>query len=673
MIDAGNPRQRPFVCQTFKTALGQPQVDNQAGIGYPVTNPGGPAPADHSAIDPADIIGYSADCGAPMELHYYYLSKSTQRLVELPDPSRIPTDVEQIPVDGKLVNYIVRQEIGTLNRFIYSINLLTPNPGVEPDLSAWNGNLVFQFGGGPGVGFAQSNDDAIDFVVRPDGRGYNLPIIGAGYALAMSTGTAGATTPDYLLSGQTAAMIKRQFVAAYGEPRHTIGFGISNGAIQQQIDEQNRPDLLDALVPMESFGDSITEFNKIGDCELLEFYFDRVDAAVNGTGNVNPKWQDWENRQLIEGFNARNDVRTRFNDGTGRPLGSSANAGSSYCVEARRGAIPFSANPYFVFGEPYALLKQIHPDVFAQTHFTLFDALADVFGIDPATGFARLPWDNVGVQYGLKALRDEKITVDEFLLINAHIGGYKKLDEWVPPGYPYDPSAPRDDPDPWSSRNATARDHMTAGDIAPRTDGDLQAMQAAYRDGFVFRGDIDAPTIIIDSYMEPRLDEHDSREKFEIRERILRARGAADNVVLWTVDGDHAAAIPVVLQAIRTQQGWLDAGKKPAQAQDACFTDSGALIYRGADAYDGVYTEDTADDGACLRQFPIYGSTRSVAGEALTGDILKCRLKSVDEAVGDGTYGAVSLSEAQVQRLKQIFPQGVCDYTLPDMARPDDL
>lgn len=672
MIHEDNLRQQPFVCQTFETALGQPQVDNQAGIGYPVTNPGGPAPTDASAIDAADIIGYSADCGAPTEIHYYYLSSSQQTFRELPNPSNLPPDIERISVGGELVNYIVRQEIGTLNRFIYSIYLLTPNPGTEPDLSVWNGTLVFHFGGGAGVGYTQSNDDAIDFVIAPDGRGFHLPILTAGYALATSTGTAGVTTPDTLLSGQTAEMIKRQFVAAYGEPEHTIGIGISNGALQQQLHEQNIPDLLDALIPMESFGDGMTGLNSIGDCELLEFYFDRVDAAVNGTGIVNEKWKDWENRQLIEGFNARNDVPTRWDDGTGRPLGSSANPGSSECIESQRGRVPFAANPYFIAGEPYELLEQIQPEVFAQTPFTLFDSLSHILGIDPATGFARSTYDNIGVQYGLKALRDGQITVDEFLLINAHVGGYKKVHEFVPEGYPFDPNAPSDDLDPWSSRNATARDHMIPGAVAPRTAGDIEAMQAAYHAGLVFRGDIDAPMIIIDSYMEPLLDEHHSHEKFEIRERILEARGAADNVVLWTVDGNHDATLATLQEAINIQNAWLRTGVKPAQAQDACFRAGGGLIYRGADAYAGVYTESNDDDGPCLEQFPIYGSSRSVAGDGLTGTVLKCHLKPVDEALSDGTYGAVNLTAMQAQRLREIFPEGVCDYTLGDVAKPPE-
>ncbi len=38
--------------------------------------------------------------------------------------------------------------------------------------------------------------------------------------------------------------------------------------------------------------------------------------------------------------------------------------------------------------------------------------------------FAQRPLDNVGVQYGLKALNDGVITVDQFLDLNAMIGGF---------------------------------------------------------------------------------------------------------------------------------------------------------------------------------------------------------------------------------------------------------
>lgn len=683
MIATNNPRQQPFACQTFNTVLGQPQVDNYIGVGYPVTKPGDLAPQDHGSLNADKVIGYSADCGAPTQINYFYLSNKSQRLRPLEDPtalsSDLPPDMAQVTIDGERVNAIVRHEIGTLNRFIYSIALLTPNPGAnntsataEPDLSAWNGDLVFHFGGGGNPGYTQSAGDAIE-LIAPDGRGFNLALISRGYALATSTGTATDTTLDIALSGQTAQMVKQQFAAAYGAPRYTYGFGISGGAVQQQLYEQNIPELLDALIPVDTFGDTVTGFNSYGDCELLEFYFDRVDAKVNGSGSVNDKWKDWENRQHIQGFNARNNVPTRFDDGSGRPIGSIANPGSSECIEGQRGSIPLMANPHFIVGQPYDLIRQMQPEVFEQTRFSLFENLAHVFGRDSASGYAHILYDNVGVQYGLKALRNGDITVDEFLLINAHVGGFKNPSEFVAEGYPFNPNASTEDIDPWSSRNSTARDYMIPGAVAPRTEGNLEAMQAAYESGMVFGGRITAPLIIIDAYMEPALDQHHSHEKFEIRQRMLEANGHADNLVIWTVDGEHENVLPLMLKALELHETWLDGDSRPAEAQDACFTAEGDLIYSGADAYRGALTRDTADDGPCLREYPIYGSSRSVAGDELTGYTLKCQLQSVTDALNNGTYGTVNFSEFQEARLKEIFANGVCNFSVRDRARPDDF
>src|SRR5690554_3760449 len=154
--------------------------------------------------------------------------------------------------------------------------MLSPNPGADPntpDLSAWNRNLVYHFGGGVGIGYSQSNGFITDYVSRPDGRGVNVPLLENGYAVVSSTGTGTNTTYNLLLSGQTAEMVKAQFVAAYAEPRYTFGVGESGGAIQQLIYEQNIPDLLDGLMPIENYSDMITQINPVGDCELLEFYF----------------------------------------------------------------------------------------------------------------------------------------------------------------------------------------------------------------------------------------------------------------------------------------------------------------------------------------------------------------------------------------------------------------
>jgi Tannase-like family of unknown function (DUF6351) len=56
--------------------------------------------------------------------------------------------------------------------------------------------------------------------------------------------------------------------------------------------------------------------------------------------------------------------------------------------------------------------------------------------------------------------------------------------------------------------------------------------------------------------------------------------------------------------------------------------------------------------------YPNHGNPRMAAGGPLAGNILKCALKPIDPK----TY-AQPLTTDQVERLKAIFPQGVCDYS----------
>ena len=55
---------------------------------------------------------------------------------------------------------------------------------------------------------------------------------------------------------------------------------------------------------------------------------------------------------------------------------------------------------------------------------TVFDAAINIYGADPKTGFALRPFDNVGVQYGLNALKAGTITPAQFLDLNEQIGGF---------------------------------------------------------------------------------------------------------------------------------------------------------------------------------------------------------------------------------------------------------
>ena len=62
-----------------------------------------------------------------------------------------------------------------------------------------------------------------------------------------------------------------------------------------------------------------------------------------------------------------------------------------------------------------------------------------------------------------------------------------------------------------------------------------------------------------------------------------------------------------------------------------------------------------------------------MAGGPIEGGILRCFLQRVDAAVAHGLYRPRTPTPGQVARLRQIFPNGVCDYTRGDAGRPPEL
>jgi hypothetical protein len=62
---------------------------------------------------------------------------------------------------------------------------------------------------------------------------------------------------------------------------------------------------------------------------------------------------------------------------------------------------------------------------------TVFDAARNVYGVD-RSGYGLRPFDNVGVQYGLGALRSGTITAKQFLDLNERIGGYDRDANYMP-------------------------------------------------------------------------------------------------------------------------------------------------------------------------------------------------------------------------------------------------
>jgi hypothetical protein len=284
---------------------------------------------------------------------------------------------------------------------------------------------------------------------------------------------------------------------------------------------------------------------------------------------------------------------------------------------------------------------------------TYQDNLVNIFGIDPETGFARNPWDNTGVQYGLVALNKGIISFDQFIDLNTRIGGHDNDGVIV---------AERSEGDPEALRliYATGRVNMAGAGLADipiidyrgYTDGICSVATCPPRD----------PT---------RVDIHDGYHSYTMRERLTDANGNANNhvILIAAETGDRGRESPLSVMSIEAldQMGrWLDGIKSDTSDLSAAEK---VAKHRPADLVDACYTSATArvtDWEVCKRLFPMSGNARISAGAPTSDEVFKCQLKDVDPA----DY-AFDPGPEQVDRIRAIFPNGVCDYSLAGVGQQD--
>jgi len=591
----GGPHQTPFICETQAFGFGQP-LDADCSVSTRVeyfyrsnAAPTGPSTA---AVQPgADVPQAQQQQPNPFKPYN-------------PNGPR-PADLAMTTtIDGKSVPYIVRREMGTINRAVYAIAFLH-EPGMplptpwNPAASAWNGRLIYSFGPGCQAGYHHGRNlgglaGNRSFLEETQFGDYG---IAKGYALASSSLNSFGTNCGDVISVETMMMVKEHFIEEFGAPRWTIGSGRSGGSMQQHLIAENYPGLLDGLIPTAAFADTITFMNHLFDCELLDHAFktssltwtDDQKAAVSGEAN----WQ----------YCTKN--------GTAYPLLRVSNCD--------RMAIP--ADQIY---DPQKNPKG--------ARCTYQDNMVNVFGRDPKTGFARRPFDNVGVQYGLKAFNDGNITFEQFLDVNTRAGGHD----------------------------------IDGNVIATRTVADPEALRIAYQTGRVndaSKGMAMVPMIDVRPYTEGTGDVHDTVNTHITRARLVAANGTSANQVLHT----YEPGTPIQ----RVQQTNLDEMEewvaniakdtapsrtplekvirdKPANLVDACYTKDGQQI---------------TDTQRCAQMFPVYLNPRLVAGQPLGASTLKCELKPIDRK----DYKQ-PLTDTQLSALKTVFPGGVCEYAKKGVA-----
>jgi len=540
-------------------------------------------------------------CSTNTRIDYFYRNKSGGNS-RWNTPTAYPADMTYITIDeGKpterTVPYLVRLETGTINRGIYQSAMLHDplNDGeIGPNKrsKAWNGKLMYPLGGGCQGGWYTQGATFGTLIVDEWMK--------QGYAAVTSTLNIFGSNCNDLLSSETVAMTKERFIEAYGLPVYTIGTGGSGGAYQSFQTSDNYPGLFDGIIVNMVFPDvtSATLF-KVFDSRLLNNYFNRAGGLP---------YTD-EKKKAISGY---------------LQVGNIANmSGSAGRLDP---VVSFPAG----FPEDMKYDPVNRP---GGVRATVYDHTVNVYGKD-SRGFALRPIDNVGVQYGLKALNDGAITVEEFLDLNANIGG---LDADMKP-------------------------------TAARTAGDVDAIRRAYQSGRItYGGGGLASTAILEhrDYFDNAVngDIHNKIHSYSVRERLKAANGHFDNHVILGPG-------PVGDNLLQLMDRWLmgvvgdtsDQPKarkvvahKPAGLADACWDDTGAKIVEPSTAF---------GNGRCNQLYPAGTTPRLVAGEPLADNIVKCQLKPVDPA----DY-KVAMDAGQLSRLRQIFPEGVCDWSKPGVEQ----
>jgi hypothetical protein len=572
------PQIQPFICQTDSFQL-----------------------PDGTTLGPA----LDAHCSAATRVQYVYLPKGGTELVAMPG-TRVPDDVAMTTtIAGATVPYVVRVETGTMNRGVYQ-NAVLHNPAVDPPPTpfspppAWNTRLIAVHGSGcTGGWYRQGAALGVSPLTR-----VNVTRLGEGYAIFTNTLNHPSNSCNPIVAGESTMMGKEHFIETFGPPAFTISMGGSGGAYTSLQVGDAFPGLFDGVIITSTFPDALSLAMSGLEAHLLRQYF-------LGAGNGLTEAQ----KVAVSGYSGMRAFEDAANQARRTDPVPGRTGVPGYTSAAWNEVVPAS-----VRYDPRTSPRGARP--------TVFDVSRNVYGVDPATGAALRPFDNVGVQYGLAALEAGVITPAQFLDLNDRIGGFDRDVNHTP----------------------------------ARSVGDAGAIERAYRSGVHLSGGgglASIPVFDAGGYNDTS-GYHYQWFHFAVRERMRLVNGRADNHLLWRgrVPADQSWDVitrwVAAIAADRSARTAVEkmAANRPAEAVDGCFVDDTFVAES--------QTLSREPTSTCNRALPSWTSVRHAAGGPLSGYTLKCQLTPIDPR----EYG-VTFSAAEMERLRRIFPNGVCDWGKP--------
>jgi hypothetical protein len=628
-----------------------------------------PSPVAQSGNTPASnasgltTLAIDAQCNIATEYKLFYRTTTAGCSTALPDPSppaaqptnncfkpytpgTTPADLATTTTTTRLtVPYIVRVERGTMNRGIYDIAVLFDPTRAAPwtplaPQAQWNGKVVYSFGASTGQPRQQ---------FRTEQNWADDSALSRGFMVVDNSLTDSLYNSNRILVAETLMMMKEHIVDHYGEIKYTMGNGCSGGSIQQNTVASTYPGLLDGIQPSCDYPDSITTGLEVGDCVLL------VNAYVT------PEWTSLMTGLTQAQINAKKTAINGHLDHLGCQSWNNAfgfnNKPGNYVptlvVNQTTGAIAPSGAPRNNCRLPAALVYDPvtnpngtrcgDPDLATAVWGSTNNANA------PGSTRALQTSDNVGIQYGLKALLAGSITAEEFVTLNEKVGGTDA-----------------------DSNRTTAR-----------STADLTAIDTAYRSGIVSSGKNLGKLPIIDSRGYDEQGIHYIWRTYSERARIDAANGNHNNQIIWRygtglLPSTAAQVAAVTVQSFLTMDTWLTnlLTSAPKATLNSERTQSQVVAAKPATAFDLCYltgdvtfSTPVTDMALCDADSRLmkHSSPRQVAGGSLEENILKCQLKPLNVA----DYTPVTFTSSQLARLQAVFPGGVCDWSKPGVGQQE--
>jgi hypothetical protein len=580
-----------------------------------------------------------AQCNQPVSYSYVYLSTDlTKQGFQAYDPANPATDVATTTTDqGVTVPFIVRIETGYQDRDQYKIAALY-QPGKPWTAAApqnqFNHKLLITHGASCGVSYAPASAPSVTSYVPANltglvGGAYTpLPTavfadsvqyaLGKGFAVMSTALDNSGHNCDVVIQAESLIMAKEHLVEHYGTLRYTIGTGCSGGSLAQQWIANAYPGIYQGILPTCSFPDAWTSATQVADYHLLNTYFGNLTLGNLGGGTAGVLWTP---------------VQAALVEGNLLPLDSIASDSGFFSAIIPTNPCPGTTpetiyNPQTNPGGERCSVADLGINVFGPRPPAVWSDVEKKLG----HGFAGLPVDNVGVQYGLSVLQQGLITPDMFLDLNAKIGA---LDIDIHP-------------------------------TKTRLIADEPALANAYRSGMINETNNMGRTAIIDCRgPDPGL-AHDAYRAFAIRARLDRENGTHANQLIWEgpvpIVGDTQCsqtsliAMDRWLASIEKDTGSTSLAQKiiadkPSDLTDECWSGIGIQI-----------SNQLCGDVIV----PVMGTPRTVAGDAITTDANKCQLKPLNRS---DNYGLIPFTDAQWAQMQALFPDGVCDFSKPGVSQ----